>query len=144
MKRDYEYLRYLHEYRGRSLEEISREKKVSLKLLQKRALREGWRARSVLDRLMSISDKLECSIERSISEDMDVKNYKDITLAIKEAVAIRRNLCDLPTLSEESSLALAREKLELDRAKLSCVSASEKGEVTGQICVSFTNPEFCE
>ena len=144
MKRDYEYLRYLYEYRGRSLEEISREKKVSLKALQKRAQRENWRSRNVLDRLMSISDKLEISIEKSISEDMDVKNYKDITLAIKEALAIRRNLCDMPTVSEESSFALAREKLEIDRAKLSLASPSEKVEGSGQICVSFTNPEFCE
>ena len=45
-----------------------------------------------LDRLISISDKLEERLRQAVEEASDVKSYKDLTAAIKDAISIRRDL----------------------------------------------------
>ena len=143
MTKDYEYMRYLYEYRGWELSRISKSKRVSERALKKRAEREGWRRHSSLDRLIAISDRLERSIEECLSGQVEVKSYKDITSAIKDALVIRRDLFDLPSCREEAELALAREKLSIERSKI-CLSSSREDGESKSISVEFSKPEYSE
>jgi len=143
MTKDYEYMRYLYEYRGWELSRIAKCKKVSERALKKRALKEEWKRRSSLDRLIAISDSLEKSIEQCLSGQVEVKSYKDITVAIKDALAIRRDLFDLPSSREEAELQLAREKLSLEKSKIGLSSCREDGD-RKSISVEFSKPEYCD
>lgn len=139
-KKDYEYLRYLYEVRAVELEQIASEYSLTPSFLEKKAAREGWRRcdHGCLERLFEISDRLEDSIRQNLEGQVDLKNYKDLTAAIKDALAIRRNLYRLPTYSEESAQKIALEKLDLDRARY----GSENSEHV--LSVEFSRPDYCE
>lgn len=49
-------------------------------------------------RLIGLSDKLESRLEQAIEQTSDVKNYKDLTAAIKDAITIRRDLLGIPVI----------------------------------------------
>jgi len=80
-----------------------------------------------LSRLIGISDKLEISLENALSEQTDPKTYKDLTAAIKDAVAIRRNLFGLPTQAEAESQRIADGKLKLETMKQSAPDPEQCG-----------------
>jgi len=86
-----------------------------------------------LARLIGISDELERSIGSALAEETDARDLKEIALAIKEAIAIKRNLLDIPTGAERESRKLAREKLKAERA-------AGDGE-SGRITVEFSDPD---
>lgn len=143
-KRDYEYIRFLYENRGMELEEIAKKHELSLSYLKTKAKKENWQRQTdktrqgCLKRLFDISDKLEDSIEQNLEGEVDVKNYKELTAAIKDALAIRRNLYRLPTQAEESSQRIALEKLDLERSRC---AGEEKARV---LSVEFSSPDYCE
>ena len=60
-----------------------------------------------LKMLISLSDKLEEKLTQAVEEISDVKSYKDLTAAIKDAISIRRDLLGIS--SEQKS---AKEKQE--------------------------------
>jgi len=70
-----------------------------------------------LCRLIEMSDELENSIESALRRENDVKDLKDIASLLKEAVAIKRNLLDIPTQAERESQRLARAKFRADHPK---------------------------
>ena len=137
-KKDYEYMRYLYECRGVELSEIAKMQGVSSSYLRSKAQKDNWQNQACLRKLFEISDKLESSIEQNLSGAVEVKNYKELTAAIKDALAIRRNLYRLPTQSEESAQRIALEKLDLERTRC---SGEEKARV---INVEFSDPDYCE
>lgn len=89
-----------------------------------------------LGKLISISDELERSLGRVLAEEPDAKNMKEIAAALREAVAIRRNLLEIPTQSEKESQRLARAKLKAEK--------SGAKEVQEGIAVEFSEIDYSE
>ncbi len=133
-KRDYEYIRYEYEVVKRSTAELAKKYELSESALIRRIKKEGWErsgSEKCMERLIRISNKLECSIEDALSEPLDIKSCKELTAAIKDAVAIRRNLFRLPTQAEEFEQKISFEKLNKAREEDSTVS------------VEFAEDDYC-
>lgn len=70
------------------------------------------------------------------------KNFKDVVSTLKELTNLQRNLNGILTVQEENSLALAREKLQIERERLG-FDEGETGE-TGIVYIPEIAPEVTE
>lgn len=66
----------------------------------------------------------------------DTKMIRDLVAATKDLTSIMRNLYGIPTLQEEQQLALAREKLEIDKAKAAAYMPDDEDDETGVIMLA--------
>lgn len=69
-------------------------------------------------------------------DKVDTKMLRDLTAVTKDLVSIMRNLYGIPTLQEEQQLALAREKLEIDKAKAAAYMPDDDDDETGVIMLA--------
>ncbi len=63
------------------------------------------------------------------NEEVSVKMVRDIAAALKDLVAVTRNLYGLPTVQEQAALNIAAERLVLDKAKVDGGDESETGVI---------------
>jgi|GEM_PF-2081547 len=90
-----------------------------------------------LQGLIDLADGLENSIQRALERDSDAKELKEIASALKDAVAIRRNLLDIPTQSERESQRMARAKFRADHE-------GGGGSGAAEITVKFSDIDYAE
>ncbi len=139
MKKDIAYLRYLYEYRGFELSELAERFKLSEKRLSRLSVREDWDRRNILAPLMSVCEKLEVSLERALDGTVETKNLKDVTSALKETLAIKRDLYEFPTLEKRRDYLLAEKKLELEKSKI-----LPNGERFEQLQIEIAPSEYAQ
>ena len=72
-----------------------------------------------------------------IFDKADTKAIKDLTGAMKDLVAVMRNIYDLPTAQERAAMDIAAERLRLDKAK----AEAEQNTGDDEVKVEFFNPE---
>lgn len=72
-----------------------------------------------------------------IFDKADTKAIKDLTGAMKDLVAVMRNIYDLPTAQEQAAMDIAAERLRLDKAK----AEAEQNTGDDEVKVEFFNPE---
>lgn len=97
-----------------------------------------------LAKLVRVSDTLDGLIEQVIEEkkaDLSTQDLRNLTLTIKDAISIKRNVYHLPTLSEAETFEIARERLALDRKKM---EAEKDGSGSVEIILSPEGAEFSE
>ena len=76
-----------------------------------------------LSRLITCSSRLDELIERFLSPGEDevavtAKDVKEISVAVKNAIDIKRNLYGIVTEPERQQIDIARQRLELDKQRL--------------------------
>ena len=79
----------------------------------------------------------ETKVEERQYKKVDTKAIKDLTGAIKDMVAVMRNIYDLPTAQEQAAMDIAAERLRLDKAK----AEAEQNTGDDEVKVEFFNPE---
>lgn len=100
--RDWERIRQEYTGSAMSLRALAEQEDISLSTLEKRSRREGWqqmRKQRQLEqnsvRLEQVADKLLGSISRALDqgENMDARDFKALSSAVKELGEIKEQLC---------------------------------------------------
>ena len=120
--RDWERIRREYVGSSLSLRALAEKEGVSLSTLEKRCGREGWqqlRKQRQLElgsaRLEQVADKLLNSISRTLDQggNLEARDYKALTSAVKELGEIREQLCSPKGERETLEVLLAPELGEL-------------------------------
>ena len=69
-------------------------------------------------------------------DKIDMKMLKDLTSVTKDLTFIVRNIYGIPTFSEKEHMAIAREKLKIDKAKAEAFVSDEDNDETGVIILA--------
>ena len=111
--RDWERIRREYVGSSLSLRALAEKEGVSLSTLEKRCGREGWqqlRKQRQLElgaaRLAQVADKLLNSISRTLDQggNLEARDYKALTSAVKELGEIREQLCSASPKGERETL----------------------------------------
>lgn len=78
----------------------------------------------------------ETKVEERKYDKVDTKAIKDLTSAMKDLTYVLRNVYDIPTAQEKSSMDIAAERLRMDKAKAEAEKPDEGG-----VKVEFVSPE---
>ncbi len=86
------------------------------------------------DKLLALCGAADKAVELLLkkmgeNEEVSVKMVRDIAAALKDLVAVTRNLYGLPTVQEQAALNIAAERLVLDKAKVDGGDESETGVI---------------
>lgn len=79
------------------------------------------------------------SVTEKVFEKFDTKSMREITASIKDLAVVMRNIYNIPTEQEERTYQLAKERLEIEKERVS--NTDDNDAETGVIVIPATTEE---